>query len=177
MAPALVPTGNLFAGLADVSNATAHVPPDTIIAASPSELLEVRAQSGPPVDSLLRAATSAPGGRAGGFDRDGLTRRGAEESTEWRGRELLSRIISSAKPRYPDALRSANVAGRVLVRFTVDTAGRIDQSTVEVLGSTNDLFSEAVKRVLPSFRFRPAEINGIRVRSVAEMPFEFAVTP
>ena len=54
----------------------------------------------------------------------------------------------------PDALRNASVAGRVVVRFTVDTAGQIDQSTVQVLESTNVLFTRAVMQVLASFRFK-----------------------
>jgi protein TonB len=63
----------------------------------------------------------------------------------------------------------------VLIRFVVDTLGRIDVSTIQVLSSTHDQFTRAVRDVLPAFRFKPAEVGGHRVRSLAEMPFEFTV--
>jgi TonB family protein len=63
----------------------------------------------------------------------------------------------------------------VLVRFVVDTVGRIDMTSVQVLQSTHDLFTRAVRDALESFRFRPAEARGHRVRAMAEMPFEFQI--
>ena len=72
------------------------------------------------------------------------------------------RIVSSSKPRYPEQLRQAGVDGRVLVRFTVDTTGRVDPSSVKILTSTHDLFSRAVRESLAGFRFKPAEVNGRR---------------
>jgi len=100
---------------------------------------------------------------------------GPPDDTEWRGTELLMRIVRSAAPRYPEALRQAEVEGRVVVRFTVDTAGRIDLSSVELVESTHDLFARAVRNVLGTFRFKPAEIAGRRVSAKAEMPFEFRI--
>jgi protein TonB len=97
-------------------------------------------------------------------------------SDAWRGNELLMRIVTPATPRYPDLLRSANIEGRVLVRFGVDTLGRIDMQTVRILSSTHDLFSRAVLEALPGFHFKPSMIAGRRVPSLAEMPFEFQIT-
>ena len=104
---------------------------------------------------------------------------GGDESPQngaWTGKELLMRIVASAKPRYPESLRQAGIGGRVLVRFTVDTLGRIDMGTVQVLEATHDMFSRSVRDALPLFRFKPSEVGGRRVRSLAEMPFEFQVT-
>lgn len=103
---------------------------------------------------------------------------GAEptEPREWVGADLQTRILASGKPRYPESLRQAAIDGRVLVRFTVDTSGRIERSTVSVLASTHDLFTRAVRDALPGFLFKPAELGGHRVRALAEMPFEFQIT-
>jgi protein TonB len=103
---------------------------------------------------------------------------GAErnESREWVGVDLQTRILAWGKPRYPESLRQAAIDGRVLVRFTVDTSGRIDMNSVTVLASTHDLFTRAVRDALPVFRFKPAELGGHRVRALAEMPFEFQIT-
>lgn len=93
----------------------------------------------------------------------------------WRGADLLMRITASAKPRYPENLRTAGIDGRVLVRFAVDTLGRIDPASVEIVSSTHELFTNAVRQVLGSFRFKPAESGGRRIRALAEMPFEFSI--
>ena len=66
-------------------------------------------------------------------------RRGASRTSRGMGRrDLQTRILASGKLRYPESLRQAAIDGRVLVRFTVDTTGRIDMSSVSVLASTHD---------------------------------------
>ena len=112
---------------------------------------------------------AAPGGGPGRTF--GLT--DSTASDKWSVREVLMNILSSAKPRYPEVLRQSGVGGRVLVQFTVDTTGRVDMASVRVMQSTHDLFTQAVRSALASFRFKPAEVNGKRVAALAEMPFEF----
>jgi protein TonB len=93
----------------------------------------------------------------------------------WRGDEVLMHVLTPARPRYPESLRQAGVDGEVLVRFTVDTTGRIDMSTVHVIRATHDLFSRSVRDALANFRFKPAEVGGRKVSAMAEMPFEFSI--
>jgi protein TonB len=95
---------------------------------------------------------------------------------EWHANELLMHLLTPMKPRYPEPLRQAGIEGRVLVRFVVDTVGRIDPASVQILSSTHDQFTRAVRDALSGFRFRPAESNGKRIPALAEMPFEFKVT-
>ena len=92
------------------------------------------------------------------------------------GLDLLVRIVTSTKPRYPETLREAQIEGSVLIQFTVDTTGRVDLATVRVLASTHPLFTRAVLEALPTFRFKPAEVAGARVAATGEMPFEFSLT-
>jgi hypothetical protein len=42
------------------------------------------------------------------------------------------------------------------MRFRVDEHGRIDMSSVKVVKSDHELFTLAVRNVLPRFRFEPA---------------------
>jgi len=79
-------------------------------------------------------------------------------------------------PRYPDSLRTANVEGKVLSQFVVDTFGRADMSQFKVLNSTNDLFTATVRNVLPMMKFNPAELNGRHVKQLVQMPFEFSLS-
>lgn len=78
-------------------------------------------------------------------------------------------------PQYPSMLESARVEGQVLVQFVVDTTGHAEMNTFKVLKSSNDLFSSAVKRVLPKMQFYPAEVGGHKVRQLVQMPFGFKV--
>ncbi len=99
----------------------------------------------------------------------------ASSAADWHVSELLMHVVTSAKPRYPAVLREAGIDGRVLVRFTVDTSGRVDPASIHVLSSTHDLFTRAVRDALRDFRFKPAEVGGRLVPALAEMPFEFRI--
>ena len=115
-----------------------------------------------------------PGTKNGGVV-GGLVGGDGPSSSEWRGNDAYMNLIKSATPRYPESLRQAGVDGRVLIRFTVDTLGRIDPSSVQVVSETHALFSRAVRDVISQFRFRAAESNGKKVPALAEMPFEFSI--
>lgn len=78
-------------------------------------------------------------------------------------------------PEYPPALEKAHVEGEVLLQFVVNPDGRADMRTFKVLKSSNDLFTQAVKGVLPSMHFVPAEVGGRKVRQLVQMPFGFKV--
>jgi len=132
----------------------------------------------PPIDSsfgrgidsiVIGSGRSTPGlaSTVGGEERN--------ESREWVGADLQTRILASGKPRYPESLRQAAIDGHVLIRFTVDTTGRVEMNSVTVLASSHDLFTRAAREALPAFRFKPAEVGGHRVRALAEMPFEFQI--
>lgn len=121
-----------------------------------------------PSSAGLRSVLGDPLGGDGTGD-------GSGPSAPWTGNELLMHIARRVTPRYPERLRQAGVDGRVLVRFTVDTTGRIDPRSIEVLESTNELFTQAVRAALGGFRFTPSMWRGRRVRAAAEMPFQFVL--
>ncbi len=83
----------------------------------------------------------------------------------------------NAPPTYPDMLRSARIEGRVLAQFVVDTTGAVELSTFKILKSPHDLFSNAVHLALPNMLFSPAEIGGVKVRQLVQMPFTFTLPP
>ncbi len=82
-------------------------------------------------------------------------------------------------PGYPEDLRRAEVAGRVRARFVVDTDGRVELGTFQVLESNHAAFTTAVARVLPQLRYLPAELRGRKIPQVTEQEFSFgfAVRP
>lgn len=83
----------------------------------------------------------------------------------------------SVAPAYPKDMEAAGINGLVRVRFVVDTTGRIDLSTITVLGSTNESFARAVRTALPNMRFRPAMMGPKAVRQLSEEDFAFKVVP
>jgi protein TonB len=79
----------------------------------------------------------------------------------------------SPMPRYPQLLRDAGVEGATLVRFVVDTLGRVEQGTVKIVESTHPAFALAVQAVLPQMRFSPARVGERKVRQLVEFPLQF----
>jgi protein TonB len=152
-------------------NVTTVVAPTVV----PPSLPPIDLTRGLSADSIVVGATQSQG-RSGLPSRTLDLTRDDGDGGAWRGADLLMRITASAKPRYPENLRMAGIDGRVLVRFAVDTVGRIDPASVEIVSSTHELFTNAVRQVLGSFRFKPAESGGHRVRALAEMPFEFSIS-
>ena len=82
-------------------------------------------------------------------------------------------MLAPPRPRYPDRLRAAGVPGRVVVRLVVDTTGRVEPASVVIREASHDLFAQAVRAVLASLRFAPAEAGGRKVRMLVDLPFEF----
>src|SRR3977135_1014769 len=86
--------------------------------------------------------------------------------------EMLS---DSPKPKYPSVLESSGIAGEVQAQFGVKSDGKADMDTFKVLKSTNELFTQAVKNVLPRMRFSPAQIGGKPGNQLVQQAFQFAV--
>src|SRR4051812_17836827 len=83
---------------------------------------------------------------------------------------------SNQPPTYPNQLRAANIEGQVVAKFVVDTTGRADMKTFEVVKSDHELFTGAVRNVLPNYRFFPAELGGRKVKQLVQMPFVFTLS-
>jgi TonB family protein len=117
------------------------------------------AWSAPATGTLPGATTSGPAGTG--------PRQAFEVDTP------VAALAGQPQPRYPELLRTTAVEGRVTVRFVVDTTGRVERGSIEVVESTHALFAEAVRAVLLRQRFLPAEAGGRRVRQLVLQPFEF----
>jgi protein TonB len=84
-------------------------------------------------------------------------------------------LQDSPKPKYPSVLESSGIAGEVQAQFVVNSSGKADMDSFKVLKSTNELFTQAVKTVLPRMRFSPAQIGGKPVNQLVQQSFQFAV--
>ncbi|HEU4628894.1 MAG TPA: energy transducer TonB [Gemmatimonadaceae bacterium] len=124
--------------------------------------------TGAPVtaDEFARGGRPPTGGASGGL-RSGGGPLGIHEV------ERPAAPRSHIEPRYPEPLRARGVAGAVVVRFVVDTTGRLAPGSLEVVAATDSLFADAVRDALGRARFTPAEVAGRPVPQLVEQRFEF----
>jgi TonB family protein len=85
-----------------------------------------------------------------------------------------SDVQRALERNYPPLLRDAGVGGTVQLSFRVNEDGRVDPSTIEVVSSDNEQFSEAAKKVVERMRFRPAKVNDRPVKVLVQLPIQFA---
>jgi TonB family protein len=88
---------------------------------------------------------------------------------------MVERYASSAAPVYPPELEARRTEGQVVAAYVVDTAGRVDTTTIQVLGSDHPRFSESVRTALAEARFRPAKRGGHTVRQLVQQRFRFRI--
>lgn len=74
---------------------------------------------------------------------------------------------------YPASLKRLGVTGTVQVQFIVNSNGKVEPASVEVLSSTAPLFAAAVKGVLERIEFRPGEVQGKKVRTLVLLPIVY----
>src|SRR6476661_8349070 len=91
--------------------------------------------------------------------------------------EMVERFESSAAPLYPPELMRRGVEGQVDATYVVDTTGRVDTSTFQVLASADSLFTASVRTALADTRFRPARRGGKAVRQLVAQRFRFMIAP
>jgi protein TonB len=81
------------------------------------------------------------------------------------------------EPHFPDALlRSGHREGQVVVRFMVNEFGSVDVASMIVERSDHELFTSAVRDILPRFRFEPARTHAPDSKPVSawvSVPFRF----
>jgi len=91
--------------------------------------------------------------------------------------EMVERYAWSAAPVYPSELIALGTEGMVHAIYVVDTLGRVDMTTIEVLKSDDSLFTKSVRTALGEMRFRPAKRAGKPVRQKVEQKFRFRIAP
>lgn len=86
-----------------------------------------------------------------------------------------TRDPESAAPVYPPLLQAQGIEGMAIVRFVVDTSGRADLDSYQLIDTNHPLFNAAVLEALPGMKFRPATIGAKKVRQLVELPFAFRI--
>jgi TonB family protein len=82
-------------------------------------------------------------------------------------------LISQPLPRYPAAMLSVGISGRVVVEFIVDTLGTVERRSIVVLSSTHEAFEEPARESASRALFRPAHLGSYPVRQRSRQPISF----
>jgi hypothetical protein len=92
---------------------------------------------------------------------------------------------NNPRPRYPDRAVMSRMGGYVIMRFIVDTLGRVEPASIHdlwpsdkprltgYLAADYDDFVSAVKAVLPTWRFTPALLGSCPRGQVVDLPIAF----
>ncbi len=91
--------------------------------------------------------------------------------------ETVERYEGSAAPVYPPDLAASGTEGRVHAMYVVDTAGRVDTTTIRVMRSDDPRFTASIRTALGGMLFRPAKRAGKPVRQLVEQKFRFKLEP
>jgi TonB family protein len=78
-------------------------------------------------------------------------------------------------PQYPGSLERMGVEGRFVVRFVVDSTGKVDPKQMEFPATAERGFVESIKNALLRSRYFPAELGGVRVRQLVQQEFVFLI--
>lgn len=86
------------------------------------------------------------------------------------------RKIAGEAPAYPRELRDQGIEGKVTIRIVVTKEGKVGKA--DLIGSTDGLLTEAVAKVLPTWRFEPARIieTGQPISVEYKLSFPFRLT-
>lgn len=87
----------------------------------------------------------------------------------------VARYDDSAAPPYPPTMLEKRIEGSVGIQYVVDTTGRADTASIVVLSTTHEAFATSVKNTLPLMHFRPAIMNGRKVRQLVQQMFAFRI--
>ncbi|HEX4935198.1 MAG TPA: energy transducer TonB [Gemmatimonadaceae bacterium] len=74
---------------------------------------------------------------------------------------------------YPPLMKKTGVAGEAQVKFVVDTAGKVEPGSVEVVLATRPAFAMAAKGVAARIEFTPGRANGQPVRARVILPIQY----
>jgi len=85
-------------------------------------------------------------------------------------------LLAGPPPQYPALLQQAGIQGRVMVQFIIDTAGRVEPSSLKVLESPNPGFDSPSRGYILHAVFRPVRVHGRPVRVLVTLPVLYQLT-
>ena len=93
--------------------------------------------------------------------------------------DVVEKVVApygnNPRPRYPGQLQARAVEETFVVKFVVDSLGRVESKTLQFPGKTHHLFIKSVRDALLRSRFLPAELGGKHVPQLVQQRFSFVM--
>jgi protein TonB len=178
--PPVVPPPEPMATSNPMRDATVIAAPKSVVLQTPSfvptEIPPIDLNAAPtPVDFTARRIVGASVLCDRDCPRSGVGVDSAGRDSRTANDVMMRMREAPVPPRYPETLRRAGIEGEVVVKFVVDTTGRVDMGSVEVVRATHDAFVIAVRESLAKLRFNPSMVGERKVPALAMMPFHFTL--
>jgi len=82
-------------------------------------------------------------------------------------------LIHKELPGYPETARKNGIGGMVVVTVTIDESGNVFDT--KIFSSENSALNEAALEAAKKCKFKPAEMDGQKVKASFNLPFKFAL--
>ena len=82
-------------------------------------------------------------------------------------------IVTSGPMRYPEVLKAAGIAGKVVVQFVVDTTGHVDPNSFKLISAPHPAFANSAKELVTKSVFRPGKMRGQAVAVLVQQSINF----
>ena len=93
--------------------------------------------------------------------------------------DIVEKVVApfgnNPRPHYPARLQADAVEGSFVVRFVVDSVGRVESKSLQFPATTHRLFMQSIRDALLRSRFLPAELAGRRVPQLVQQRFSFTL--
>ena len=84
------------------------------------------------------------------------------------------RILSAVPPQYPFDAQKKGIEGRVMLRFVVDSGGKVQEPQV-VDAEPEGIFEESALTAVVKYRFKPAIKGGHAVDCIVKLPLGYHI--
>lgn len=162
---------------AGVGSAVPNAPPLPAVSLPPIDHVVAGIPEPAPADPLRGLEESFDRGLRGGAGSGGESGSVRSGDAPWDASVVDRAVVplGTLRPHYPETMRAMGRSGRAVVRFVVDTLGRVERDGITLVTATDPAFGDAALRAVPGLRFRPAEARGRKVRQLVELPFDFVL--
>ena len=153
-----------------VANMTPAALPDSVLSRDPTPDLSAVASGGIDFGGLANQFLAAVMGRAYALANPNAIYDEAAVD------KIAEAMRENPKPVYPFSLRMAGFEDSFIVQFVVDTAGRVDEQSLEFPKQAHRLLIESVRDALRRSRYFPAVLGGQPVRQLVQQRFSFVLS-
>ncbi|AHG91628.1 TonB family protein [Gemmatirosa kalamazoonensis] len=93
--------------------------------------------------------------------------------------EIVEKVVApfgnNPRPHYPARLQADQVEGSFIVRFVVDSTGRVESKSLQFPTTAHKLFIKSIRDALLRSRYLPAELAGRHVPQLVQQRFSFTL--